>query len=139
MTPEPKFTTQLSTPTTVRRCIRCAQPITFDWEEYPVIDNRRSMTVVATFFAHPSTAACDAELERARRLDHGEIPTATDIGLLRAQMLRALATTAQDAMLAALEPDPEPAITESEDAPNPARQTRGNRQRRGAKPYGGLL
>lgn len=89
----------LVSPRIVRRCIRCTQPITFDWQEFPVVNNRREMRVVARFYAHPSVEACEAEVARQRELDHGAQPSPADIGLQRAQLLRGLLIEAQEAML----------------------------------------
>ena len=55
---------QLTAPITARRCIRCAELITFVWDEIPVVDNRRAMNRIATFFAHPTVEACEAEIDR---------------------------------------------------------------------------
>ena len=127
MSTEPKFTIQLTPPNAVRLCIRCAQPISFAYEEYPIVDNRRSMNVIAVFSVHPTTAECDAELARVRRLDHGEVPSAHDIGLQRAALLRALALEAKATLDAQRD-----AQTET--------QTPGKRKpRRATAPYGGLI
>lgn len=133
----PTFTIQLSTPTTAHRCIRCAQIISFAWDEIPVVGNRRTMHRIATFFAHPTVEACEAEIDRARRLDAGEIPTPYDIGLQRAALLRQLIDDAQAALIAReVKPEPE---AQPDDGPNYAKRTRGSRERRGVRPYGGLL
>ena len=74
----------------IRFCVRCAQAITFDWQELPVVDNRRNMRVVARFYVHPSTAACDAEVARQRTLDLGVVLSEYDMGIQRARYLRNL-------------------------------------------------
>ena len=74
----------------IRICIRCKQPITFDWLELPVVYSRRTMRVVARFYSHFDTAACDAEIARAHRIVAGEIPSPRDIGVQRAQLLHTL-------------------------------------------------
>jgi hypothetical protein len=135
---EPKFTVKLTVPTVARRCIRCAQLISLAWVEIPIVDNRRAMNIVARFYAHPSAEACADDLALAARLTAGEIPAPHDIMLQRAALLRELLNEAVAAQVKAMpdlhaEPEPEPA------APNYARQTRGARERRGVKPYGGLI
>jgi hypothetical protein len=145
--PQP-FVIQLHTPTVARRCIRCAQLIAFDWDEFPVVADRRSMRQIAVFYAHPNVAACEAEIARARRLEQGETPGPADIGLQRAALLRALVDEAQTALVDALEPDLDPDADDGRgevSSPaalspiNYAKRTRGSRERRGVKPYGGLL
>ena len=55
----------------------------------------------------------------------------------RAALLRQLLDDAQAALIAReVKPDPE---AEREDGPNYARRTCGSRERRGVRPYGGLL
>ena len=114
---------------TVRTCIRCQQPITFDWLVYPVVDDREHMHTIATFYGHLNAEACEAELARVRALDHGEIPSPRDIAMYRAAYLRNLLAEARTSMEAQAAERRELAL----ELPRPARQ-RGH-----TSPYGGLL
>ena len=84
---------------TVRYCIRCKQPITFDWFELPVVDNRDAMHVVATFYVHPNTAACDDDVALSRRIEAGEKPAPNDMAMQRAVFLRNCVAAAHYPML----------------------------------------
>ena len=119
---------------TVRICIRCQQPITFDWLVYPVVDDRTHMHTIATFYGHPNAEACENELARVRALDHGESPSPRDIGMQRAAYLRALLSAARVALEDQVAARRELALEQF-----PAAQELPGRQRGHTSPYGGLL
>ena len=78
--------------TSARICIKCGLPISYDFYEFPIVDNRKNMNVIATFFAHPSNEACADE--KACRMPDAD---PRDFGVIRAKMLDQFLTTLREA------------------------------------------
>ena len=108
--------------TTARLCIKCGLPISFGFNEFPVVDDRKTMNVIAVFFAHPSTEAC--EDEKAARMPDADPHAFTTI---RAQMLDQFVTT-----LKAARADQALSKERRKDHPGPSAETVA--KRRGRKP-----